>query len=163
MPEIPPLRVAIGGGAVTSNSYVSVDEFEDARDSQVIVDVNGRQSSTATSVGLPVQDAISKALEQSGFVISDSAPIVISGKVLKWDARVTTGFPATVSSDAKVFIQVLDPASKPIYTGTYEGSASRQEPGIQEAEVRKNLGTAMSEAIAQLVADQKLVRLLSSF
>ena len=88
---------------------------------------------------------------------------MISGQVRKWHANVTGGFQGKIESEASVYVEVLDPANKRIYSGVYNGVSSLETPNVDVKDMRESLGAAMASAIEQLNKDQQLVKLLSSF
>lgn len=146
-----------------SGVMVALDNVRDARPITTLVDVNGRGSEPASDVGVQVQGALVRALTRGGYRVDGGSAVVIRGEVREWIARVRTGMPGTVTSEAKVFLEVLDPGDRRLYSGQYEGAASLEEPSISELDIRNNLGLAMSEAIRQVLADKKLRQLLQSF
>ncbi len=163
VPDIPSVSKKPSQVGSVTNAYLSIDDFQDMRPSAALAEVNGRESSAATSVDIPVRDALAKALEKNGFIISDSAPVVMVGQVKEWKADVHTGMPSSINSRAAVYLEVLDPANKKIYSGTYQGRAMSEQASIDETDVRRTLGSAMSEALSQVVADERLMSLLLSF
>jgi hypothetical protein len=142
---------------------VSMDVMKDSRADTVLVQLGASPVETVGDVTGSVSTAMRGVLEKAGFLVSDSAPIVIVPQIRKWKARVRSGLPATVDAQAEVFVEVLDPADKLLYSGVYQGSSTLSQPSIHEAEIESTLASAMSEALEQLVADLRLVRILSSF
>jgi len=162
VPEIPPL-VTSGRMAGDSAHVIMVEQFGDGRESQDIVKRGEDSAKPANEIAPVVSRALQQALRNKGFTIADSAPVVLNGEVREWLANVKKGFPGKVDASAKVFIEVLDPANKRIYSGTYQGSASREDPSVDEKEIRGVLGTAMAEALNQVLLDKQLVDLLMSY
>lgn len=162
VPEVP-ISIKDAGSKGNQSSFVFVDEIKDTRTNPRLAEINGKESAPDGPVGPSVQTALSEALKQGGFLISDSAPVMISGEVREWSARVEGGMAAKVESIASVYLEVFDPANKRIFSGSYHGSSSRQSPSLKEKDVRDSLGVAMSQAIQQVLVDEQLMKLLASF
>ncbi len=144
-------------------SYLFVDEFSDHREPKALVHRDKKDVMPAGDVVPAVTKALKQALEAKGFQLSESAPVIISGEVREWVADVTGSLPTKVSAKAAVFIEVLDPANKRVYSGVYKGFASVEEASVSEEDVQRGLASAMEEAVLQVASDKQLVNLLSSF
>lgn len=148
----------------SGNTYLFVDEFIDARGSKTIALVDGKNEVQSTGeVVPPVVKGLKDALGNSGFSFSDSAPVVLSGELRKWNADVSGRMPTKIKSEAQLFVEVLDPANKKIYSGTYNGFSSVESGSVAEPEVQKALSSAMEEAIKQVTNDRQLIGLLQSY
>lgn len=143
--------------------YLYVEQLRDARADTAVAELDGRKIAAAGDVAPSVMKGLQGALRKKGFKFSDTAPVILSGEIRKWFADVQGGMPSKVKTEAELHIQVLDPANKRIYSGMYTGYASMQGPSMSAKKVSQALGMAMSEAISQVLADQQLIRLLSSF
>ncbi len=167
MPEIPAWETTgriVDTGSTQAPHQLFVDKFSDARPSEIIVRRGAEEVIASGEVGVSVGSALEKAFRSRGFSVSQTAPVVISGEIRAWQSEITKGFPSQkLQANAEVFIEVLDPANKRIYSGTYKGSASREDPSLNEEDIRGNLGTAMSEALSQVTSDKQLIDLLMSF
>ena len=167
VPDIPAWdssgRVAdsVRGGAP---HQLFIDKFSDARPSDVIVKRADETVVASGEVGTPIGTALDRAFRNRGFAISQTAPVVLSGEVRIWQSEIVKGFPTQKqSANAELFLEVLDPANKRIYSGTYKGSASREDPSLSPEDIRATLGTAMSEALSQVTSDKQLIDLLLSY
>ncbi len=150
-----------------SGSQLTVDQFVDKRTSKVIAGAEelpgAKGAEAAQPIGPAVQDGLKRAFADRGAEITDSAPIVISGEILRWYARVESGLSSKAKGEAAVRIEIFDPANKKIYTGTYEGYATMQHPSLSEKDVSETLGAAMAQALTQVGEDKQLLRVLSSY
>ena len=146
-----------------TDAFVFVSEVADVRSSEVIVQGGKKESRTKSDVGLLVQEAIGQALQDNGFTLAEDAPVVVKGEVRDWIARVDSGVSVKVDCQAALFIEVLGPANNRIYAGTYKGSATAQQASVSSSDVRKFLSISMAEAVKQIVLDEQLLDLLSSF
>jgi hypothetical protein len=164
---LPQLRPVVPPGSELAGSsyenFVFIEELVDARVDTGIAELDGRSIRSTDNVVPVVLQGLRTALGDKGFKFSDTAPILLLGEIRVWKAEIEGGFSSSVSANAELYIQVLDPANKRIYSGSYKGFASAESPRLGVKQIRNTLGIAMSEAIVQVVKDQQLVRLLSSF
>ena len=145
-------------------TLIFVDQFTDSRISHALVEEEGKESGESEGdVGLVVQSAVAAAFREKGFTVTDDAPVALSGKVKSWKARVQGGLGAKAEGEAVLALELFDPANRRVFSGEYSGSAMIKAGSMNEDDVRKCLGLAMAQAIAQVVSDQKLTRLLLSF
>lgn len=163
VPDIPENMSKADRPTSEYKNYVFLDQFKDGRSAKAIANLEGKETTTASDITVAVKQAMEKAFSANQFVISESAPLTISGEVRQWAADVRGGLPSSVKSKAEIAIEVYDPAAKKIYAGTYQGNVNREESSIEEDDVRRALGTAMSEAIGQILNDRQLMNLLCSF
>ena len=160
VPKIPPAVKKNAMGTIPGHPVVFVDQIKDARSVNYFVDNRGSYSSAAGDLTLAVSEGLKQALKDTGFELEESAPVIVTGEIRDWVATLGRG---GVSSRAKLYIEVYDPANKKIYSGTYEGFSDFDNPSINTEDVTQSLGTAMAETISQVLGDQKLLGLLSSF
>ncbi len=165
---MPVPKVKIGGAKATAApdsgaTYLYIDEFLDKRESSVLVRREKKEVNPEGDVTPAVVDALKQVLAAKGFEFNDSAPVIISGEVREWVADVTGSLPTKVSAQAAIFIEVLDPANKRIYSGTYRGLASLEEASVNEKDVSKTLASALEESVGQVASDKTLISLLSSY
>lgn len=165
--QVPTLKIAkvLDPSTRTSaNTYLFVDEFVDARSDKTIALVDGKQQVQTSGEVLPgVVQALKDSLGNVGFTFSDSAPVVIAGQLRKWKADISDRMPTKISADAQLYVEVLDPANKKIYSGVYNGFSTMESNSIGEAEVGKTLSASMEEAVKQVTADRQLISLLQSY
>ena len=152
------------GAKVSANSSsVFVDLFSDGRDNEAVLIKGDKKANLKNDPGDMVRDAITGALKNKGFVITDTAPLIISGEVKKLVANVEPGFPVKLRSDAKIILEVFDPANEPLYKASYNGFSSVSHPSINSTDVKEALGLALKEAVTQVVKDKELIGVLESF
>ena len=164
--DVPSIKVSgakIEKDSSAANTYLFVDDFVDGRVNKVFVRNNKKEISAAGNLAPAVADALKQALGARGFSFSESAPVIISGEVRDWNADVTGSLPTKVDAHAAIFIEILDPANKRIYSGVYKGFASIESASIGEKDVKRTLANSMEEAVTQVVADKQLVSVLSSY
>ncbi len=161
--KIPTVEIDHGSKITASDAALFIDELRDTRPESQVADFNGRSIFSDSAFDLLVKESLQQTFRQKGFVISDSAAVVLSGEIRQWHAEITGGVPGTVKSKASIFLEVFDPANRRVYTGTYQGTASVERASINDKDVNVSLTTAMQQAIRQVVLDEQLVKLLSSF
>ncbi len=143
--------------------FVYVGEFIDQRAEKAIVILEDKKVTPRGDVGKSVAEGLERALAMYGFEMTDTAPLILSGEVRNWSASMSGGFTKNLESDAAVFVEILDPANKRVYSGVYKGFASIEAPSISEADIRSVLQTSMSEAVRQVTADKQLLKILTAF
>lgn len=161
MPTIP--SVSHQKGVDVSGAEVFVNTVVDARGDRTIANYEGKTIEAKGDVALTVKDAVSRALEGQGFALSDFAPLSMTAEVRNWNADVKSGMPSSVTSEAKIYVEIRDPANKKIYSGTYSGHSMIQHASLGEEDIQKSLGTSMAEALRQIFVDAHLVEVLASF
>lgn len=144
-------------------STVFIDQLTDVRPKEAIAEFQGRDLNPAGDIIAPVFNALREGLEKKGFRFSDSAPVLVAGEIRTWNAKIKGGFSAKVEAQAVLYLEILDPTNKRAYSGTYQGFATLERTNVTEEQVSEVLGTAMSEALGQVFADQQFIRLLSAF
>ena len=110
-----------------------------------------------------VESALRDSLKNAGVGILDSAPISLKAEVREWKAKISSRFSSDLQSYATLYIELLDPAGKRIYSGTYQGERSSKFPFINRSDVKDSLATAMHNCIANLLADEQLLELIGSY
>ena len=141
-------------------AMVFVEEVRDERDDKSLGrGPNGPIQVVGTITGT-VRDGLEDLLRKSGFTVTDSAPVILQTSLQKWDAQVLSG---GVSSEAKVTLQVFDPANRLAYTGHYQGNAEIQQGSLDDRIVKETMTSSMGQVIEQIRADKALMRLLSAY
>lgn len=159
--EIAPTKSA--GERISTSTFLYVDEFLDKRDSKVVTTVDGKSVSMDGDAVAPVVAALKSSLTKRGFAFSDAAPVILSGELRTWRAEVSGSLPTKIEAESAVFIEVLDPANKRIYSGVYRGFANTESGSPGDKELKKTLASALEEAVLQISRDGQLVSLLSSY
>lgn len=160
---VPQVKLGKKAEPLPESTYIYIDELKDVRESKAIARREKKDVNPDGEVSPAVVDALKQALATKGFSYSESAPVIISGEIRDWVAEVTGSLPTKVNANAAIFIEILDPANKRIYSGVYRGFASMDGASVNEEDVRKTLASAMEEAVMQVSADKQLVTLLGSF
>jgi uncharacterized lipoprotein YajG len=145
------------------NTSLYVDQFVDQRQNKALIREDKKEVNPNNDVAPAVVDALKQALQDKGFSFSESAPVIISGEVREWIAEVSGSLPTKIHSHAALFIEVLDPANKRIYSGVYKGYASMEGASIGIGDVRHTLSNSMEQAVKQVAMDKALISLLSSY
>lgn len=161
--KLPPVKLTAENKIATQDASLFIDQLKDTRTEAKVADFNGKSVLPQDDLSLVVREGLEAAFKAKGFSISSSAPVVVSGEIRDWSAQVRGGMPSGVDSKAALFLEVFDPANRRIYTGTYLGTASLQESSLNDKDVDYALGTAMQEALRQVLVDKKLIDLLASF
>lgn len=143
--------------------YVFIDELADKRGTQAMAKLDGREILSKSEVAPAVLTGLKDALYRKGFKFSDTAAILLSGEIREWFAQIEGGFRSSADAQAVLYIEVLDPANKRIYSGVYKGTATKESPNLSDKDVTAVLGVSMTEAIEQVIGDRQLMKLLSSF
>ena len=149
--------------ASETSAYLFIDEIKDVRDNRVLVKREKKEVTAEGELTPSVVEALKQAFGTKGFTFSESSPIIISGELREWHADVSGSLPTKVAAQSAIYIEVLDPANKKIYSGVYRGFASLEEASIDEKDVSKTLANALQETVTQVVNDKQLVGVLSSF
>lgn len=150
-------------GPEFSGALIFVDNFRDARLSQVLVQGGSKTSTTESDLTKLATKSLSDALVSLGFVLTESSPVIISGSLEEWKAEVESGLPSKVITKARIGLEAFDPANKLIYKGSYEGYSSIEHPSLGEEDIVDSLANAMGEAIEQVTKDQRLLQVVTSF
>jgi uncharacterized lipoprotein YajG len=165
--KIPRVPVKIKQTSITRRPQygmtIFIDQMVDARKKEALAEYDGRDINPDGDVTGAVLDALRSGLEQKGFKYTDTAPVIISGEIRTWFTRIENGFTRKATADAALYLEVIDPTNKRVYSGIYRGYSSIEKPGLGEEEVSKALGSSMAEAVNQALSDQQLIRLISAF
>jgi len=147
----------------TSQPSVSVGFFRDARQGNFVVRNYDALIRPTNSVTFEVEDVIRRTLVNAGYLVDRSAPIVLRGEIREWVVDIKSKMPATLTSKAVLFVEAVGPSDKRIYSGVYRGTGYLEKVVVEHKDVQYMLNAAMTEAVAQIMADSKLLGILSSF
>ncbi len=164
--QIPEIKIndsKIATESKLSNTYLFLDQFNDTRAEKHIIEYEGKKVLAKNEISALVMNAIQTGLTKKGFSFSDTAPVVITGEVKQFMAEVKSGVPKKIEATSAIFIEILDPANKRIYSANYQGTAFAEEGSVSEDDVRRVLATSMEETVVQMSNDQRLITLLSSY
>lgn len=150
-------------GKAGSEGRFYLKNFEDIRKDLSLVTLDGESYKTDSDLTLVVREALSRILVKSGYSSSKESAIFIKGKLIDWKAEVKDGYPSTLVSSAKVYLELMDPTDRRVYSGTYAGEAELQAPGMDNNDLRKALSMGMEKALEQVVKDKGFVSILSSY
>lgn len=150
--------------AETPNRGISIyiDQFVDDRAVRDIVLASDGNAASIGDAGRPVAEALVRAFMQRGIGSSDSAPLILSGTVKEWYARVSSGIGGGIAAEARISVTLSDPAGTQLYIALYSGSAE-YSGGFSKSEFDRVMAAAMQEAIGQVTSDQKLLGLIESY
>ncbi len=149
--------------ASNDSGQLFIDDIKDERLDKSLVRKDKKEVLADGAVTPSIIDALKLGFANKGFGFSDASPIIISGELREWHADVSGRLPTKVSAQCALYIEVLDPANKKIYSGVYRGFASLEEASVDEGDVSKTLSNALQETVVQVVSDKQLVGVLSSF
>ena len=158
VPSMPDATSITPAGLDEARARVKVGAFTDARASDTMATVDGREIPSDGSVGGAVQEGFERYFREAGMrVVLTSAP-VIDGEVTEWKAKILPGFPSSDAiATARLHIMVKDSHRHVIYSGNFSGEASVSHPLLDEDHVRQLLGQAMAGAM-QAAVDEEDVR-----
>lgn len=161
-PEIPAAATRTEARA-RLGSYVSIQGVQDLRtySSQTPSSENFTEPQGGTTTA--VETGLKNALRDAGISVLESAPITLRAEIKKWRAQVTSKASSNLASEATIYVELLDPSGRKLYTGSYNGTRSSQFPVITRIDIKDSLGLAMSNALSQLVADEQLLNIVSSY
>lgn len=145
-----------------AGAKVKVGSFLDARASDTLVVIDGREVRSEGEIGAAVQTGLERQLRDAGARIALLQAPTIEGEVIDWRAKVTPNFPASeVVAKAKIKITLRGPKSEVLYRATYAGDANKTHPFLGEKDVQATLGNAMASAIEAAVRDEALIGRIS--
>lgn len=159
VPNIPNATVANTPLNVGYKPYVLLDQVIDQRQSPELIKVYDRTLKPRGPIEVATRYAFRSTFRQRGFTITDNAPITVVPTVKKWIVTVTKD---QGTAEAVIAIDVLDPSSQAIYSGSYDGFI-QFTPTSNEEELRKHLGDSFAKALSQMIADEQLLGVLSAF
>jgi uncharacterized lipoprotein YajG len=147
----------------TRQPSVTVGFFKDVRPGNYVVKYYEKLVQPSNSVSFEVEDAVRRTLVNSGFLVDSTAPVIIKGEVRQWVVDVKSNFPITLDAKAALWIEIIGPDNKRIYSGVYLGTGHFEKPTVEIKEIQNILNVAMTAAISGMVKDKKLISILSSF
>lgn len=164
-PQIPAVATK-GDARPRLGTYISIQSVEDAR---IAVDPGTASmdgidyTEPQGAIGSLVENGLKAAFRENGISVIDSAPLVIRAEVRTWRAHTETKAQSDLASEATLYVEVIDPAGKKLFNGTYNGNRASTFPIITRVDVQDSLGIAMANAISQAVVDPQLLTVLSSY
>ena len=157
-PEIP---VVAKTGSIKSGVRVALQGALDVRPAIVADPDSESVTQPAGPVASQVEDGLRKALEMNGIAELPSAPVAMRAEIRKWQAQVSARDTGKLSSEASLFVELIDGTGQRIYSGNYVGNRASSFPLISASDIRESLGLAMASAIDQMMSDPKLIEKLS--
>jgi uncharacterized lipoprotein YajG len=142
---------------------VFVEELRDERGQTSFGDGPQGPIAASGSVPITVREGLEDLFKKSGFSVTDSAPVVLQTSLQEWNIQVRGRISSSVTSDAKLTIQVFDPANRLAYTGKYQGNAEIQQSSVDDKVVKEALSNSMNQVLQQIAADKALMKLLAAF
>lgn len=159
-PEIPPIA-ANGESRARLGSYLAVQSVEDRRDASPSSDAGFTEP--FGRVGASVEEGLKNAFRENGISILETAPLTLRTEIRKWRTKVDSKANTMLNSEATLFVELVDPSGKKIYSGSYNGTRASQFPVVTRVDVQDSLALAMANAIGQVVSDPELLNVLSSY
>jgi uncharacterized lipoprotein YajG len=160
IPNIPPIPRPSQPLNLAFKPYLIVDTIEDARESAAMMDFKGKKVKAKGDITLYIQYALRQAFRVRGFSISDQAPVTLGGSIKKWIAYYKND---AVICEAVLELHVKDPSNQVIYSGSYDGFVQLDANAGEDENTQVALGQAMHNAMLQVVNDQQLITVLTSF
>lgn len=159
-PEIPAVAPS-GEARARLGSYLAIQAVEDRRDSSQSADSGFTEP--FGRVGASVEEGIKNAFRENGISILETAPLSLKAEIRKWRTKVDSRANTMMSSEATLYVELVDPSGKKMYSGSYNGTRSSQFPVVTRVDVQDSLALAMANAIGQVVNDPELLNVLSSY
>lgn len=159
VPNIPNATVPNTPLNVGYKPYLLLDQVVDQRQTPEFIKVYDRTLRPRGPIQVATGYAFRSTFRQRGFTITDNAPVTVVPTVKKWIVTVTKD---QGTAEAVIAIDVLDPGSQTIYSGSYDGFI-QFSPTSNEEELRKHLGDCFAKALSQMIADEQLLAILSAF
>ena len=147
----------------SSQPSVSVGLFRDVRHGNFVVRNYDTLVRPANPVNFEVEDVIRRTLVNAGFQVDNSAPVVLRGEIREWVVDIKNKMPITLNSRAVLFVEVIGPNDKRIYSGVYRGNSYFEKAVVENRDVQDMLNRSMTGAVSQIMSDSKLIGILSSF
>lgn len=162
--RIPDLDAAQLHASLGPDIKVQVQKFTDNRTERTIGDINGRTLAPASDVALAAQLALEQKLKAKGYRLSLFNSPSISGEVKEWLVQVHPGFPSsTVDASAEIKLNVFSPKGVLVYSATYKGTSTAQNPYFSQERIESVLGEAMAYALEEAIRDEQLRSKLADY
>lgn len=142
---------------------IYLESVLDARKSKTVATLKGKNSQFIGDTTEALRSVLEESFAKKGFAFSDTAPVLITVELVKWAADIQEDYPAKVVAQAEVQIDVVGPANRKIYSGTYEGFANLEGGTLDDEKLNNLLKASMYEAIKQLIFDDGLINIISAF
>ena len=153
----------VGGKAVESVSEMQISEVKDLRESPAVVRYRKKEAKYDRDITPAIRGALQERFRKRGFDFSDTAPLILNCEVQRWEVDIHSGFKFLAEGNAFLYLEVLDPANKRIYSGAYEGLASYESISMGTKDIEKVLQSSMRAAMDQIFEDKSLLNLIKSF
>lgn len=157
---VPTIQLKKAAQTVSGEPEVKIDPIVDARANDTVAALSTKEAKIQGDILAAIQTATENAFKAHGFTLSAEAPLVVKTQLKTLFADIADN---KVSTTASISLEVQDPANRRVYSAHYDGSVNLEASGINSDDVKRSLGIALGEAIDAMFADQRLVRLLSSF
>lgn len=162
VPEVsPPAGLNVDRRARGSEIYV--DTVLDSRPTTIITSFKGVDAQFTGDLTSVIRRVVEGVFRQKGLSLHEKAPVVINLEVKQWSAQFAPENSAKVDAQAELYLEVIGPANRKIYSGTYKGFSSFEGSPFDNKQLEELLKTAMNEAVRQLVHDQGLMDTITAF
>jgi uncharacterized lipoprotein YajG len=156
---VAPLNMTDSG----KGAMVFIEEVRDERGQTELGQTSTGTIAAIGSVPSTVREGLEDLFKKSGFSVTDSAPVVLQTSLQKWDVDVSGRMSSSIISNARLTIQVYDPANRLAYTGKYTGNAQIQQSSADDKIVKEALSASMNQILEQIANDKPLMKLLAAF
>ena len=150
---------------LSSRLRIQLLNFTDARKSEVVGEINGRQLTAAGDVALSVRQALERYLRASGALVRPALGQAnsVEGEITEWLVKVQPAFPVSeAEGSASIKLRVRNQEDKVVYVGNYSANSVVKHPALDEAQVEKVLGEAMGYALVEALKDPDFVQKISN-
>ncbi|MDR2337776.1 MAG: YajG family lipoprotein [Deltaproteobacteria bacterium] len=147
----------------TRQPSVTIGFFKDVRPGNYVVKHYETLVQPSNSVSFEVEDVLRRTLVNAGFLVNSAAPVIIKGEIRQWVVDIKSNFPIKLDSKATLWIEIIGPDNKRIYSGIYLGTGHFEKVAVENKDLQNTLNIAMTAAISGIVKDKKLLSILSSF
>ncbi len=147
----------------TIQPSITIGFFKDLRAGSYIVKNYDNYAQPANSVSEEVEDVLRRTFTNAGFNVNNSAPVILKGEIRTWNVDVKNTLPVVLESKAEIWIEVIGPDDKRIFSGRYSGKGRFEQPTAEVKDIQRALNTSMTATISGIFKERKLMELLSSF
>lgn len=142
---------------------VAIESVLDSRSGDIVAKYKGVQAKFSSDVSASLRKGIETLFRQKGIKLSEDAPVLVNAEIKQWGTQFASESPAKVEATAELYVEVIGPANRKIYSGSYKGFSSFEGSPFRTEQLDELLKTAMNEAFRQLTHDQGLFDLVTSF
>lgn len=139
---------------------IKMDIIFDQRKNPTIARFNNEKVEFVSELSQKITDAVSKTLVNSGFRISNSSNVSLSGFLNTYEADLNGKINSTGSANVKFTLSANNIEQRSSYKAQYAGSATIKTIMASEKHISSMLDKALSSALKQMVKDENLIYFL---